>query len=63
MTKYVTLTSDMIERGKSSKGGWSMRQLALLGIDWPPPRNWKSKIIGKRVDAFKYAEFMRMRST
>lgn len=34
----------IIEDGRSKNGGWSRDQLSLLGIPWPPPKNWKKHI-------------------
>lgn len=34
-----------IEAGKSAKGGWTRKQLALWGIAWPPAKGWKEHLI------------------
>lgn len=33
-----------LEDTKSSNGGWSKAQLALLGVPWPPVKGWKEQI-------------------
>lgn len=43
----IKITEDIIEAGKSNAGGWKKEQLALLGIDWPPTKGWKDRIIGE----------------
>ena len=30
-----------IEFAKTPGGGWTRDQLAVWGVDWPPPRGWK----------------------
>lgn len=30
-----------IEAGKSSKGGFTRKQLAAWGVPWPPPKGWR----------------------
>ena len=32
-------------------GSWCRRQLALLGVVWPPSRGWMKSIIGRRISA------------
>ncbi len=46
----MTLTFEMIHSVKSGSGGWNKTQLALLGVDWPPPKGWIEKLIGKEID-------------
>lgn len=50
----VLVAAELLAAGQSERGGWSKAQLTLLGVDWPPPSGWKSKVIGRsiaRVDA------------
>ena len=42
----VELTSDVFDRAISSNGGFSHAQLALLGIDGPPEKGWKKRLLG-----------------
>ena len=43
------LTDEQIDAGKSPRGGWTKAQLAEWGIPWPPPKGWKSLLIGGPV--------------
>lgn len=55
----MKLTREFIDQGKSARGGWNRKQLALLGIPWPPPRGWPKKLEGKELsdeDAAKFLE-------
>ena len=43
----MILTKDIIKQAVSPKGGFTKKQLALVGIPWPPVKGWKKKVIGK----------------
>jgi len=47
----VILTKHLIEQGMSCRGGWSRKQLELLGVDYPPAKGWKYALIGTRISA------------
>ena len=49
MNDFVTITEELIESGKSPKGGWSKAQLAILGAPWPPQPGWKLRAIGATI--------------
>jgi len=34
-----------IEQAKTANGGYTRTQLAKWGVDWPPPKGWKQKLI------------------
>lgn len=57
----VLITDELIEAGKSARGGWSREQLRLLGIPWPPPAGWKRKVLGARIRADSAEQFIRLR--
>lgn len=44
------ITEALIREGMSSRGGWSKRQFALLGVEWPPERGWKQQVIGEQIE-------------
>jgi hypothetical protein len=44
-------TEAEIEAGKSPRGGWTKKQLALWGVPWPPPHGWKQALMQKAKDA------------
>lgn len=37
-------TREEIEAARTTRGGWTEKQLAEWGIDWPPPRGWMEKL-------------------
>ncbi len=45
----VTVTSELIDSGRSGTGGWNMKQIQLLGISWPLTKGWKSQAIGREI--------------
>ena len=45
----MKITEEFIEKIASPRGGWNRPQLALLGVDWPPERGWKRRILGKEI--------------
>lgn len=59
----VTITDDFIESGKSTAGGFSKSQLALLGVPWPPVGGWKAEVIGQKITADAASRFLAGRGT
>jgi hypothetical protein len=48
---------------QSKRDGWTADQLRCLGIEWPPARGWKFRVIGKTISDDAKARFeMAMRS-
>lgn len=39
------ISADEIEEKKTVKGGWTKKQLAEWGINWPPQKGWKEALI------------------
>lgn len=48
---------------ETSKGqvGWSAAQLDVLGVSWPPPFNWKDKLLGSKITWAQKREFESLR--
>jgi hypothetical protein len=42
---------------RTGKSGWNKRQLALIGIDWPPAAGWMHRVCGTELDENKKKEF------
>ena len=38
------ITMDIIEQGKTKNGGYTKKQLEILGVQWPPVKGWKTNI-------------------
>ncbi len=46
--KYLKLTPDDIEAGKSPKGGFTKKQLAKWGVKYPPMTGWQKALLEGR---------------
>lgn len=57
----LRLTHAIIEEGKSKNGGWSEKQLMLIGVSWPPIKGWKSRSVGREVASRKIIEFLALK--
>lgn len=60
-SEAITITEELIEAGKSERGGWNRPQLALLGIDWPPVTGWKAQVVGKKITQRDAHHFVTLR--
>ena len=54
----LIFTKDMIEKGMSSRGGFNKKQLATIGVEWPPQKGWKHHLIGKTITKDQYEKFL-----
>jgi len=52
------VTYDLIEKAKTKRGGWTKKQLAAVGVSWPPSQGWKSRIVGGTLDDEGLAQFL-----
>lgn len=53
----VPVTVKLIAAGRSTRGGWTRAQLALLGVPWPPSPGWQNAALGRlipRLDAERF---------
>ena len=53
----ITLTHYLIEQAATAAGGWRKKQLAVLGVPWPPPKGWKKEIAGSKITVKQAKEF------
>jgi hypothetical protein len=52
----TVITEEFLALGRSTAGGWTKAQLALLGVPWPPIAGWKATILGQGItDAAAFA--------
>lgn len=56
----LTITGEMIDNGKSSKGGYSKKQMELLGEDIKV-KGWKKRIIGKSITEENFNLFLSLK--
>lgn len=45
----MIVTNELLAAGSSVKGGFSRKQVELLGGEWPLRQGWKDVLIGKEV--------------
>ncbi len=57
------LTHAMIDAGRTPAGAWNRKQLAVLGVTWPPRHGWKQTIVGKEYTNEDLSEFMELGKT
>ncbi len=57
----MIVTSQLIEEGKSKNGGWSTRQLKLIGVEWPPVKDWKARVIGQEISDEDAQAFVKLK--
>jgi len=58
MDNLIQLNEMLIDKA-ARNGGYSRRQLAAVGIEWPPAKGWKKTLVGKRVPAKAFHVFFR----
>ena len=46
----MRVTREWIDRFKTGRGGWTRKQLAAIGVEWPPPKGWKHRAEGTEID-------------
>jgi hypothetical protein len=53
----MKISDDWILKNATKNGGYTKRQLAIVGIDWPPVAGWKAEVIGLDLDRVSVEEF------
>lgn len=44
------ISAEEIDSKKTPAGGWTKAQLAEWGVDWPPPKGWRKKLIAEHLE-------------
>jgi hypothetical protein len=57
----IEVTNELLEAAMSAAGGWSRPQLAILGVEWPPVKGWRTAVIGTLLDAEKAATLVSLK--
>jgi len=64
----IILTDHIIEKAKSSSGGWSRQQLKLIGVStgeeigiFKPAKNWQQTVIGKEYPNDVIQKFVQLK--
>jgi len=45
----MKITAEWIHAHKTPRGAWTRKQLAVLGVEWPPERGWISRVEGHTI--------------
>jgi len=55
----ITLTQERLKDLCTERGGYTKATLSALGVDWPPKKGWKARLVGKVIspDEFSDAEY------
>lgn len=57
----MLLTAEMLEAAKSSLGGYSNKQFALIGLSQPIPSGWKKRVIGQEFPEENLRRFVALK--
>lgn len=53
----MKISDEWLRANATHKGGYTKRQLGLLGVEWPPINGWKRDIVGQEIEEAVAAEF------
>ena len=59
----MILTNEILEQGKSHRGGWSGKQWRLIGITTNKCKGWKRRLIGKEFPDEVIKEFLSLKDS
>lgn len=58
----MIITNDYLEQNKTPKGAWTKKQLAAIGVNWPPKKGWKKRVIGNEITEEQASKFERCKT-
>jgi hypothetical protein len=61
MLDTIEITRELLNAGRGADGTYTRAQLEVLGVEWPPPRGWRSSVVGRRVPVEVAEEFLELR--
>ena len=47
----MKITVEEIEAQKTPAGGWTRETLAAWGVEWPPQKGWKARLLAGEYEA------------
>ena len=59
--EQVEIDHEILDRARTPRGGWNRAQLAVLGVNWPPPNGWKRRQVGRKVSRDVLDQFVELR--
>lgn len=58
---FVVITEDFLVSGMTSGCGINKDQFKLLGLEYPAPKGWKQKLIGKKISKETAEKFIALK--
>lgn len=58
----MLVTEEILKQAISSRGGYSRKQLALIGVQWPPKSGWKRSVLGKDFPSEVLKQFIEIKA-
>lgn len=58
---YVEITEEFLVSGMTSGCGINKDQFKLLGLEYPAPKGWKQKLIGKKISKETAEKFIALK--
>ena len=52
-----------LDANRTPRGGWTKKQLAALGVDWPPAPGWRARVDGTNISDEAAAVFESSKKT
>ena len=59
----MVVLTDVLLHQNSIRGGYTVAQLKVLGIGWPPKKGWKQRLIGTTISNDTYQAFQNAAGT
>lgn len=47
--EYLEITESYLMKNRTNKKSWTRSQFEALGVEWPPNKGWKSRVIGLTI--------------
>lgn len=57
----MRVTEKFLLANTTPGGQWNAKQLAVLGIQWPPTKGWKQRVIGMEISEEAARRFSELR--
>ena len=45
----VEVTKEWLDLNRSGNGAWTKAQMEALGVNWPPQKGWRKKVVGTMI--------------
>lgn len=59
MDRPITLTKERLEKARTQNGGYTAKQLNIIGVGYPPKKGWKSSLTGTQTSLTTFIKFVK----